>query len=146
MPGAQLRNTVPKALELPAIAEEGALLVHEVSADEQEGFQLASRVYTNDKVNQYWSFDFETGGQALDVFFTYGYYEHGMPKRDGFRRKIATLGMGETLSFHINGRFAGYSGQHYRQTVLNIAYGITYPSVFLEGKFDHQIDKMADLF
>lgn len=149
MPGAALRNCVPRKMAIPASSDEyGGLWVHEVRANEAEGFNIHESTHVIREENKYWSFSFLGGeGKDIQVLFTYDYFEHGQPNRGAYRRPIFKLGSGDVGILHINGRFTSYSGQWYKQNFVNIANVDTVePGVFLVKKEKYFVDKMVHLF
>lgn len=146
MPNAALRNSVPRTIALPALAEDGTMLIHEVKAREENDFELNEDVFYSDK-NKYWAFEFEKPAEKLCIYFSYSYHDHGQPNRNMFRRNVFNLKIGEIASLHINGRFTYYSGQWYKQHFVNIGYCDSFTKdLFVSQKPAHFIDKMDDLF
>lgn len=148
MPVAQKRNAVPRILEIPnSNTESTGLIIHKVIADEKNDFELNHELQSFNDRNKYWSFTFENENDLLLVYFAYTYFQHGQPKRDERRFKIFTLKLNDWGSFHINGRFTSYSGQHYRQHFVNIAHIDKFNhQIFLDTKPKIFINKMENLF
>jgi len=70
----------------------------------------------------------------------------GKPSRRGVVSAI-TLVPGETARLYINGRHTSYSGQHYSETVYNVAFGSDLAAnVFLVRKPDAVFDLRESLF
>ena len=148
MPEAKARNSVPKALNLPVLnsATKG-LFIHEIHADESRNFELHQQSWHETDLMKYWSLNFREESSLLQVFFTYDYHEHGQPKRNAHRQPIMKLDREAFACFYINGRFAYYSGQFYRQHFVNLAYVKSQTSdIFLSGRETKTVNKMVDLF
>ena len=148
MPGARNRNAVPRVLEIPNINFESTdLIIHKVIADEKNDFELKPEVQLFNDQTKYWSFTFKSEKDLLEVDFAYKYSEHGQPKREERHFKIFVLQLNEWGSFHINGRFTSYSGQHYRQHFVNILNTDKYnQKIFIDSKPKIHINKMENLF
>ena len=148
MPGAAIRNAVPRTLELPIVlGASQKIFIHKIVAHEQDNFRLQQKSEISEESDRYWSLSFPEDQDAVQVLFAYSYSQHGQPNRGTFRRPIFKLTAGQWGSMHINGRFTSYSGQWYRQHFVNIAH-VDNPerNLFLSGKPDFYINKMVHLF
>lgn len=148
MPEAGKRNAVPRKLEIPVVvADSNGMLIHHVTARESNNFVLEQKTEIIEHVTQYWTVAFHNTHDRIQVLFTYNAIRHGLPKRNACRRPLFKLAPGEWGSFHINGRFASYSGQTYTQHVLNIGNGTACnPDWFLQSDPDIHVNEMGHLF
>ena len=148
MPEAGIRNAVPRKLEIPVKATRvDGIFIHKVTAREWEDFSLEHKTEIIENDKRYWTLAFRRESDAVQVLFTYDYISHGQPERKDHRTPLFKLVLGEWGSFHINGRFASYSGQYYTQHFLNIGNIAEFkPDLFLESEPKVHINKMDHLF
>lgn len=148
MPNAALRNSVPRVMEIPSnsgVSEN--IYVHEIKASEDSHFKTNHETFGVQDHNKYWSLSFTDQDGVLEVMFTYNYSDHGKPDRGAHRRPLFNLKEGETGVLHINGRFASYSGQYYKQHFVNVAHVIELSSdIFIKSEPVKFVNKMVDLF
>lgn len=72
MPGAGKRNAVPGKLEVPVTAcHSDGMLIHKVSAREQDGFALEQTTERVRDSGKYWTVSFRRENGAVMVLFTY---------------------------------------------------------------------------
>lgn len=147
MPGAVRRNAVPRELLLPVGLLAGEFLLHSVSADEHDRFQLRQQVEWGERACRYGSYRFSRAESGLAISFKYDYWYQGKPYRFALNRPLFTLHPGQRASLAINGRFASSCGQFYRQSWVNFAYVEQLDaSVFLRREPDFFVDMRANLF
>lgn len=149
MPGAGVRNAVPRALPLAlpdAAADEVCL--HHVAFDERDAFAARGRTESLQRARSYWSLTIDREGDAFILSFAYDPSRHGLPLRHTVprRNRLFTLARGQTARFHINGRFS-YESQWYEQHCLNLAH-VAKPdlALFVDRAPDHVVDLNAALF
>lgn len=148
MPGAGKRNAVPKKLQIPAVVtDSNGMLIHHVTAREENNFVLEQKTEIVEHATRYWTVAFQKTHDTVQVLFTYNTILHGLPKRNACKRPLFKLAPGKWGSFHINGRFASYSGQMYIQHVLNIGHGTACnPDWFLQSDSDIHVNELGHLF
>jgi hypothetical protein len=148
MPGAGKRNAVPRKLEIPANAPvSDGMIIHKVTAWEQEDFALKQTTELIKDSGKYWTLSFRKENDAVLVLFTYDALYHGRPERNDNKRPLFKLVSDEWGAFHINGRFASYSGQYYTQHFLNIGNFSEFISDrFVKSAPKALVDEMDHLF
>lgn len=151
MPGAAARNAVPRVMPLPPGMETTAgILLHRVTADEDDGFHLHQHTGTIEPgtgFTKYWTLQLVPVGWTVVVEFRYAGQHHGLPPRRENRHPVFRLEPGEVGTLHINGRFSYTSGQYYKQHFVNIAnVEVASPDLFTAAAADHFADMTADLF
>lgn len=148
MPNAAKRNAVPRKMLIPLndITNNG-IYVHEVKISEKDDFKIQQKTFNIDNTEKYWSLIFNNETGFVKVQFKYNYPEHGKPDRGRFKKTLFKLRENEIGIFHINGRFASYSGQYYSQHFVNIANTAEIlGNIFIENEAAYYANKMADLF
>jgi hypothetical protein len=151
MPGAAVRNTVPRTMPLQPVPDPApGIHLHGVSADEADGFELRQKsaiIASGQQFTTYWSLRFHQEGASVRVEFRYLMEEHGLPGRERPRHPLFTLAPGEIGALHINGRFNYTSVQYYEQHFVNIANVHTpSPGLFTDRHPDYFVDMTANLF
>lgn len=119
MPGAALRNAVPRAMPLePVPGPVSGIYLHRVWADEAAGFalrQMTAIIEPGQQFTTYWSLRFLRAGDSVTVEFHYLMDEHGLPRWERPRHAVFTLAPGQSAALHINGRFNYRTVQYYKQ-------------------------------
>jgi hypothetical protein len=146
---ATFRNTVPEALPLPSLVDEGADgIVHDVRHRECDDFrpQAAVRPAGFDRTCQLGSLWLYRQVDRLAVRFVWSWHETGAPERKSHDAFVLEPGQWGRLK--CNGRFSDHdSGAWwYRQDTFNVAWIQDFdPNRFLNTMPDFEVVELARL-
>ncbi|MEH6461647.1 hypothetical protein [Chitinimonas sp. JJ19] len=150
MPGAGLRNALPEVYRLPDVLSDvpsDGALIHRLQRNEWQQFQPHAHTETLPAPDRYWRFRIGQHNGEITLSFCYDPADHGLPFRYSRSRPIFRLARGQRGIFRINGRFASYSGQYYRQHTLHFAHLAALDTDCFVAHPPHQVhDELAHLF
>lgn len=150
MPGAGLRSALPDAYRLPDSLTElppNGALIHRLQRNEGQHFQPHAQTEILPVPGSYWRFRIGQHNGEITLSFCYHAADHGLPFRYSRSRPLFSLALGQRGVFRINGRFASYSGQYYRQHTLHFAHLAALDAVCFVVGPPHQVhEELAHLF